>query len=60
MVYILWAYPCVFKQYINEDTIKAYFISTINDKFEKNSDILDNIDCFLIVRIYFLLFLYKS
>ena len=41
-------YPSIFKQYINEDTIKAYFISSINEKFEKNSELFSNFNCFII------------
>ena len=42
-------YPCLFKNYINNETIRVQFISDINNTFKKFKEIDANINCFIII-----------
>ena len=44
-----YSYPCLFKNYINNETINVQFTIDINDNFRKLKEIQANINCFIII-----------
>ena len=47
-----YMYPCLFKEFINNETIKVKFISNINKIFKESKEINGNISCFIIIPLF--------
>ena len=44
-----YLYPCIFKDFINNETIKINFELDINNEYRKNKELNINIDCLIII-----------
>ena len=44
-----YIYPCKFKEYVNNENIKAIFEIKINNFYNIDKEIIGNIECFIIV-----------